>query len=51
MDSLKKDLLKVWDDIKVEQLPAILGNFPKRLNACVSAVDEHSKSSFRMLLQ
>jgi transposase len=41
VDALKRALTKAWDEISVEQLAAIVDNFPKRLDACISAGGGH----------
>lgn len=40
-DSLKRALIKAWDEISVDELTAIIDNFPKRLNACITAQGGH----------
>uniref|UniRef100_A0A914CNS1 Transposase n=1 Tax=Acrobeloides nanus TaxID=290746 RepID=A0A914CNS1_9BILA len=37
IESLKRALLKAWDEIPLETLVTIADNFPKRLQACVEA--------------
>uniref|UniRef100_A0A914EB77 Tc1-like transposase DDE domain-containing protein n=1 Tax=Acrobeloides nanus TaxID=290746 RepID=A0A914EB77_9BILA len=37
IESLKRALLKAWDEIPLETLVKIVDNFPKRLQACVEA--------------
>lgn len=41
VDALKRALTRAWDDISVEELATIVDNFPKRLNACISARGGH----------
>jgi hypothetical protein len=41
VESLKRALTKVWDEITVETLAKIVDNFPKRLKACVEAEGGH----------
>uniref|UniRef100_A0A914EAM1 Transposase n=1 Tax=Acrobeloides nanus TaxID=290746 RepID=A0A914EAM1_9BILA len=37
IESLKRALIKAWNEITLEQLASIIDNFPKRLKACVEA--------------
>uniref|UniRef100_A0A914CXL7 Transposase n=1 Tax=Acrobeloides nanus TaxID=290746 RepID=A0A914CXL7_9BILA len=41
VESLKRALLKAWDEIDVETLAKIVDNFPKRLEKCVAANGGH----------
>jgi hypothetical protein len=41
VESLKRALVKAWDEITVETLAKIVDNFPKRLKACIEANDGH----------
>lgn len=41
VESLKRALVKAWDEISVETLAKIVDNFPKRLRACVAAEGGH----------
>ena len=41
VESLKRALIKVWDEITVEMLEQIVDNFPKPLKACVEAKGGH----------
>uniref|UniRef100_A0A914CV20 Transposase n=1 Tax=Acrobeloides nanus TaxID=290746 RepID=A0A914CV20_9BILA len=43
VESLKRALLKAWDEINVETLAKIVDNFPKRLEKCVAANGGHFK--------
>ncbi|XGW32886.1 hypothetical protein V3C99_017417 [Haemonchus contortus] len=37
IDSLKRDLLRAWEEIPLEYLRATVDDFPSRLRACVRA--------------
>ena len=39
--TLKRALVKAWDEISVETLKKIVDDFPKRLKACVEADGGH----------
>ena len=41
VESLKRALLKAWDEIDVETLAKIVDNFPKRLEKCIAANGGH----------
>jgi hypothetical protein len=41
IESLKRALIKAWNEITLEQLASIIDNFPKRLKACVEAKGGH----------
>uniref|UniRef100_A0A914E5Z9 DDE_3 domain-containing protein n=1 Tax=Acrobeloides nanus TaxID=290746 RepID=A0A914E5Z9_9BILA len=41
VESLKRALMKAWDEISVETLKKIMDDFPKRLKACVEADGGH----------
>ena len=41
VESLKRALIKAWDEITIEMLENIVDNFPKRLKACVEAKGGH----------
>uniref|UniRef100_A0A914CGD8 Transposase n=1 Tax=Acrobeloides nanus TaxID=290746 RepID=A0A914CGD8_9BILA len=41
VESLKRALIKAWDEIPVETLAKTVDNFPKRLKACVEAEGDH----------
>ena len=41
VESLKRALVKAWDEISVEILKKIVDDFPKRLKACVEADGGH----------
>ena len=41
VESLKRALIKAWDEIPVETLAKTVDNFPKRLKACVEAEGGH----------
>ena len=41
VESLKRALLKAWDEISVETLVKIVDDFPRRLKACVDANGGH----------
>ena len=41
VESLKRALVKAWDEISVETLKKIVDDFPKRLKACVEADGGH----------
>ena len=41
VESLKRALVKAWDEITVETLAKIVDNFPKRLKACIEANGDH----------
>uniref|UniRef100_A0A914CZ08 Transposase n=1 Tax=Acrobeloides nanus TaxID=290746 RepID=A0A914CZ08_9BILA len=41
VESLKRALIKAWDEISVETLAKIVDDFPKRLKACVEAEGGH----------
>ena len=41
VESLKRALVKAWDEITVETLAKIVDNFPKRLKACIEANGGH----------
>ena len=41
VESLKRALVKAWDEITVEILAKIVNNFPKRLKACIEANGGH----------
>ena len=41
VESLKRTLVKAWDEISVETLKKIVDDFPKRLKACVEADGGH----------
>uniref|UniRef100_A0A914DEH2 Reverse transcriptase domain-containing protein n=1 Tax=Acrobeloides nanus TaxID=290746 RepID=A0A914DEH2_9BILA len=43
VESLKRTLVKAWDEITVETLAKIVNNFPKRLKACIEANGGHFK--------
>ena len=44
VESLRRVLIKAWDEITVELLEKIVDNFPKRLKACVEAKGGHFES-------
>lgn len=46
VESLKTALQKAWDEIPVEQLAAIVDQFPKRLKACISNGGGHIEQNF-----
>uniref|UniRef100_A0A914CTE5 DDE-1 domain-containing protein n=1 Tax=Acrobeloides nanus TaxID=290746 RepID=A0A914CTE5_9BILA len=41
VESLKRALVKAWDEISVETLRKSVYDFPKRLKACVEAEGRH----------
>jgi hypothetical protein len=41
VESLKRALIKAWNEISVETLAKIVDDFPKRLKACVEAEGGH----------
>jgi transposase len=41
LESLKRALVKAWNEISVETLAKIVDNFPKRLQACIEAEGGH----------
>uniref|UniRef100_A0A914E7T9 Transposase n=1 Tax=Acrobeloides nanus TaxID=290746 RepID=A0A914E7T9_9BILA len=41
IESLKRALIKAWNEITLEQLASIIDNFLKRLKACVEAKGGH----------
>uniref|UniRef100_A0A914DS62 Uncharacterized protein n=1 Tax=Acrobeloides nanus TaxID=290746 RepID=A0A914DS62_9BILA len=41
LETLKRALVKAWDEISVETLKKIMDDFPKRLKACVEADGGH----------
>uniref|UniRef100_A0A914DI04 Transposase n=1 Tax=Acrobeloides nanus TaxID=290746 RepID=A0A914DI04_9BILA len=41
VESLKRALIKAWDEIKVETLSKIVDDFPNRLKACIEADGGH----------
>uniref|UniRef100_A0A914EIE7 Transposase n=1 Tax=Acrobeloides nanus TaxID=290746 RepID=A0A914EIE7_9BILA len=41
VESLKRALVKAWDEISVDTLRKIVDDFPKRLKACVEADGGH----------
>ncbi|CAF1209889.1 unnamed protein product [Didymodactylos carnosus] len=41
VESLKRALIKAWDEISVETLKKVVDDFPKRLKACVEADGGH----------
>uniref|UniRef100_A0A914D008 Uncharacterized protein n=1 Tax=Acrobeloides nanus TaxID=290746 RepID=A0A914D008_9BILA len=41
IESLKRDLIKAWNEITLEQLASIIDNFSERLKACVEAKGGH----------
>uniref|UniRef100_A0A914EPC8 DDE-1 domain-containing protein n=1 Tax=Acrobeloides nanus TaxID=290746 RepID=A0A914EPC8_9BILA len=41
VESLKRALIKAWDEISVDTLKKIIDDFPRRLKACVEADGSH----------
>jgi hypothetical protein len=37
VESLKRALIKAWEEIPLETLRKVIDDFPKRLNACIEA--------------
>uniref|UniRef100_A0A914CLS3 Uncharacterized protein n=1 Tax=Acrobeloides nanus TaxID=290746 RepID=A0A914CLS3_9BILA len=37
MESLKRALIKAWEEIPLETLRKVIDDFPKRLNVCIEA--------------
>ena len=47
VDLLKQALQKAWNEITVEEITAIVDNFPERLKACIAAKGGHFENQLK----